>query len=205
MNQLYITHNNKYPHSSEPVWHVHAFNPRTKRNGLIRTTRSVGLRLKCTMRKFALEDILTELNLEHRGSRCKNAEGEILRSFCDAPGQLNVAKEWQSEHKLRSSTFKKKRKKSWLPYQQAAHLLGAKQGSWIIFNQEAHFIPLLFMFPFCFPLFTRRVVYRSLACCAHLDYPHSLFFIGLEEMSGFSKAFRPWNACRLESKAPNHS
>lgn len=113
VSQLYITRNNKYPHSSELVWHIDAFNPRTKRNGLIRTTRSVGLRLKCTMRKFALEDILTELNLEHWGSRCKNAEGEILRSFCDAPGQLNVAKEWQSEHKLRSSTFeeKKKRKK----------------------------------------------------------------------------------------------
>lgn len=58
--------------------------------------------------------------------------------------------------------MKKKKKKIWLPYQQAAHLLGASQGSWIIFNQEAHFIPLLFMFLFVFVIHHKSCV--PLAC-----------------------------------------
>lgn len=55
-----------------------------------------------------------------------------------------------------------KKKKIWLPYQQAAHLLGASQGSWIIFNQEAHFIPLPFMFLFVFVIHHKSCV--PLAC-----------------------------------------
>lgn len=144
---------------------------------------------------FATKELSTGLNLEHQGSRCKNTVGKYSGvPTTQTPGQLIVGE----EHKLRRSI------KSWLPYQQAAHLLGDRQKGWIIFNQEAHFFPCFLCF-FLFSLFTIRVVYHSLACFAYLDYPHSLFFIGLEKMSGFSKAFGPWNACRLESKAPNHS
>lgn len=56
------------------------------------------------------------------------------------------------------------------------------------------------LFLFVFIIYHKSCV--PLVWFTYLDYPHLLFFIGLETMSGFSKAFGPRNACRLQSKAP---
>lgn len=103
----------------------------------------------------------------------------------------------------RAETEKKRgEKKSWLPHQRAVHLLGSRQTGWIRPERQS---PSLFIFSSILFLFVFIIYHKScvpLACFTYLDYPHSLFFIGLETMSGFSKAFGPRNACRLQSKAP---